>query len=318
MTVRKKSNPINGTRSNEAASNKQRFRPATGSKVRNSSHVHGNAHTGAGVTRNGPGHGTTEQKLYFNDPAQVQQWAANSATAFASPEDLVGQDQYKTGYGDPPMMTRTDSLPGSFPMSRSSASRIPMQQAVNGLGAIPGMSYSDLCPSGSQVPAGMHTGLSFQQAAAFESNMDARTGQYYHEALSYPTPASEDVVFPHYAAAPTPMEGQSNNACFDPSQWPQMPCASGDETLNAGLPCTSNSMTWSPLSAVDPSLSSSYSHNSLLGPEPDTPVSQAAQDGLWSADQDNTHFQNFNLDEPVQYQPSISYKEQRTDGLRLV
>ena len=310
---------MNGTRSNEAASNKQRFRPATGSKVRGP-HVHGNAHTGAGVTRNGPIHGTTEQKLYFNDPAQVQQWAANSATAFASPEDLVGQDQYKTGYGDAPLMTRTDSLPGSFPMSRSSASRVPVQQAANsGLGAIPGLNYNDLCPPGSQVSTGLHTGLQFQQAAAFETNMDARAGQYYQEALSYPTPASEDmVVFPNYAATPTAMEGQSNNACFDPSQWPQMPCASSDETINAGLPCASSSMTWSPLSAVDPSLSSSYSHNSLLGPEPDTPVSQAAQDGIWSADQDNTHFPNFNLDESLQYQPSLSYKEQRTDGLRLV
>lgn len=316
MTVRKKSAPFNGAKSNEAASNKQRSRPAAVSKVRGS-HGHGNAHTGAGVSHNGSIHGTTEQKMYFNDPAQVQQWAASSATGFASMEDLVGQDQYYTGFGDAPVMTRTDSFPGSFPMSRSSVAHIPMQQAANGLGAVPGMNYNELCPSGTQVSTGLQTGIHLQQNSSFESNMDTRTGQYHHDAWSYPTPTSDDMVLPNFAATPTTMEGHSNNACFDPS-WPQVSCPPGDEILNAGLPCTSKAMTWSPLSAVDPSLSSSYSHNSLIGQEPDTPVSQAIQDGMWSADQDNTRFPNFSVDEPMHFAQSIQYNEQQSDGLSTV
>ena len=315
MTIKKKSNPLSGAKSNQAASNKQRSRPAAVSKVRGS---HGNAHTGAGVSHSGSIHGATEQKMYFNDPAQVQQWAASSATGFGSMEDLVSQDQYYTGFGDAHVMTRTDSFPGSFPMSRSSVARIPMQQAVNGLSAVPGMNFNDLCPSGTQVSNGLHSGIHLQQTSSFESNMDTRAGQYHHDAWSYPTPTSDDMVLPNFAPTPTTMEGHGNNACFDPS-WPQASCSPSDEILNAGLPCTSKAMTWSPLSAVDPSLSSSYSHNSLLGPEPDTPVSQAIQDGIWSSDQDNARFPNFSLDESMQIPPSLQYNnEQHSDGLRLV
>lgn len=198
MTVKKESNPFTGGKANEAASVKQRSMPTTTSRAQGSS-GQGNIHIGAGVSRTGPKQGSPQQKLYFNDPAQVQQWAASSATGFIPVEDYLSHEQYTTGLGDAPLMARTDSHPGSFPMSRSSLPNVPMQQTTKVPGNYPGMAYNDFVAADVQNCSALQSSLRLQQTPAFEGNVDNQSGPYNSGTWPYPTPTSDDMVFPEYA-----------------------------------------------------------------------------------------------------------------------
>ena len=319
MTVKKKSNPFTNGRSSEAALSKQRSKPIGTPRGPESSQSQGLAHTGVTSSGSGPSQIALEQRMYCNDPAQVQQWAANSATGFNPFEDLSGQEHYSASYGSAPMMARTDSqLPRSFPMSRSSVSPVSLQQPTQDFGAAPGIDYNNFYTCSTGAATGLEAGLNIQQAPSYGSIVDFAPSQYNHDAWSYPTPTPDDMLYANYAAIPnTTMEGQSHNTCFQPT-WPQMSCPSGDESLNTGINYAPNPMSGSPLSAVDPSVSSSYSQNSFVGPEPDTPISQAIQEGTWSPDRDNGCFQGFNIGESMQFSSPVDYADHNGDGPRLV
>jgi len=319
MTLRKKSNPFTTGQSSEAALSKQRSKPIRTSRGQDTSTSQGHAYNGVTSSWNGHPRIATEQKMYCNDPTQVQQWAADSATGFVPLEDSLNEDHYSASYGSASSMARTNSqLPGSFPMSRSPVSHIALQPSAQDFGTSPGIDYSNLYNCSTGTATGFEGCLNLQHVPTHGSNTDFATSQYHPDAWSYPTPSSDDIVYANYPTIPeTLLEGQGNDACYQPI-WPQMSCPSGFDPLNAVGACAPITMSGSPLSAVDPSVSSSFSQNSFVGPEPDTPVSQAVQERTWSPDQDNGCFQGFSIGESMHFSATADYANQRGDGLRLV
>lgn len=319
MTLRKKSNPFTAGQSSEAASIKQRSKPARISRGQDPSTSHGHALNGVTSSWNGDLRIATEQKMYCNDPTQVQQWAADSATGFVPLEDSLGQDLYSASYGSAPSMARTKSqLPGSFPMSRSTVSHVAFPPSTQKFETASGIDYSNFYNCSTGTGTGFENIMNMQQAPTYVMNTDFAASQYQSDAWSYPTPSSDDLVYANYPAMPdTTLEGKGNDASFQPS-WPQMSCPGGLDPLSALGICAPIAMSGSPQSAIDPSVSSSFSQNSFVGPEPDTPVSQAIQERTWSPDQDNGCFQSFSIGEPVHFSATADYANHCGDGLRLV
>ena len=317
MTLRKKSNPFTTGQSSESALCKQRSKPTRTSRGQESSTSQGHALNGVTASWNGHLRIATEQKMYCNDPMQVQQWAADSAAGFVPLEDSFGQDLYSASYGSAPSMARTNpQLPGSFPMSRSPVSHVALQPAAQDFGTAPEIDYNNLYNCSTGTGTGFENIINMQQAPAYGINTDFAASQYQPDAWSYPTPSSDDLVYANYPAVhDTTLEGKGNDACFQPS-WPQMSCPSGFDPLSAVGICAPIAMSGSPQSAIDPSVSSSFSQNSFVGPEPDTPVSQAIQERTWSPDQDNGCFQGFSIGEPVHFSATADYANHRGDGLR--
>lgn len=319
MTLRKKSNPFPTGQSSEAALSKQRSKPTRTSRGQDSSTSQEHALNGVTSTWNGHLRIATEQKMYCNDPTQVQQWAADSATGFVPVEDSLNQDLYSASYGSAPSMARTNSqLPGSFPMSRSPVSHVALQPSAQGFGIAPEIDYNNLYNCSTGTGTGFENIINLQQAPAYGINTDFATSHYHPDTWSYPTPSSDDIVYANYPTIPdTTLEGKGNDACFQPT-WPQMPCPGGFDPLSAVGICAPIPMSGSPQSAVDPSVSSSLSQNSFVGPEPVTPVSQAIRERTWSPDQDNGSFQGFSIGEPVLFSATAEFANHRGDGLRLV
>lgn len=316
MTV-KKSTPFTSGRSGEAAPNKPRIKPTTTSRKQDHSQGQGYHHTGVVSSGAGLSKTTREERMYCNDPAQVQQWAADSAAKATGFLDPLSQDHCSNIYGEAPVMTSTSSqLPGSFPMSHSYDSRTSAQPSVPDFETLPGMDHNNLCSIGSTT--GLEAALDMQQAPEYGSNFDFTTSQYIPDIWSYPTPSTDSAIYTNFAPVPDSMlDVQGSNPCFQPS-WPQMSCSTGDESFHGSVAYTTNPVSESPLSAVDPSVSSSYSQNSFAGPEPDTPISQAIQEGKWSPDLDNGCFQGFSVGESMQFATAMDYNDQLNDGLRSV
>ena len=315
MTVKKKIATGTGNRS-ENASIKQRSKPATLSKRQEARKGQISMETGSSSSRTGSLLTPLEHKTYSNDPAQVRQWAASSATGFAPFEDHTFQQQFNANLSSETMMTRTEShIPGSFPMSRSHVSPFSIPQATQMFDTGLRTSYNELCvPNAGNSMDGLPTGLSATQPACLSGEVNFPGGQYQDGSWSYPTPSAEDMMYPNSAAMP----GTFMDA------WPQVACQPGQELPNPGFPCTSNPISWSPLSAIDPSVSSSHSQSSYVGPQPDTPLSQAFHDGTWSSDQqgnlDPEHgaYQGFSIGESLQLPSPVEFIDQHSDALRFV
>lgn len=319
LMLRKKSNPFTTGQSSEAALSKQRSKPIRTARGQDSSTSQGHALNGVTSSWNVQLRIATEQKMYCNDPTQVQQWAADSATGFVPLEDPLSQDLYSASYGSAPSMSRTNSqLPGSFPMSRSPVSHVALQPPAQNFGTAPAIDYSNLYNCSTSTGTGFENITNMQEAPAYGINVDFSPSQYHPDSWSYPTPSSDDIVYANYPTAPeNTLEGKGNDACFQPT-WPRMSCPSGFDPLSAVGIRAPIAMSGSPQSVVDPSVSSSLSQNSFVGPEPDTPVSQAIQEGTWSPDQDNGCFQGFSIGESVHFSATADYANQCGDGLRLV
>ena len=314
MAVKKKNPSGTGSRC-ENASIKQRSKQATLPKRQDASKGQRSTQVERS-SRNGHTNASQGLKTYSNDPAQVQQWAAG-ATGYAPFEDHSIRHQYSASSSDEALISRTEGhFPGSFPMSRSSVSRFSAPQSsaqVFDTGLRTG--FDEMCVTSSGNPVhGLPTCLNPQQPPRLNVDVNIPGALYQEEMWSYPTPVAEDMMYPNTAAMP---------ATFMDS-WPQMSCPPNQETAASGVPCTSNPMSWSPLSAVDASVSSSYSQSSYVGPQPDTPLSQAFQDGTWSSDQQGNMdpepaaFQGFNIGESMQFPSPVEFIEQQDDGLRLV
>lgn len=313
MAIKKKNTPTAGNRC-EHASIKQRSKHVSVSNKQETSKGQGSVQTGSS-SRTGSSRTSQGHKTYSNDPSQVRQWAAG-ATGFASLEDATIQQQLNITMSHDALMTRTEShIPGSFPMSRSPVSHFSAPQSAQMFDTGLRTAYSELCaPNTANTVHGMPTVLNVQQAACLNGGGNLPGAPYHEDVWSYPTPVAEDMFYPERA----PMLSGNVDA------WPQLPCLPGQDIATTGFPCTSNPMSWSPVSAVDASVSSSYSQSSNLGPQPDTPLSQTFQDGTWSSDQqgnldpEHTAFQGFTVGESLQLPSPVEFVEQHTDSLRLV
>ena len=313
MAIRKKNAPATGTRC-ENASIKQRSKHVSVSNKQESPKGQGSLHTGCS-TRNGSSRASHGHKTYSNDPSQVRQWAAG-ATGFASFEEATMQQPLNITMSNDALMTRTESqIPGSFPMSRSPVSHFSAPQSAHMFDTGLRTAYSELCaPNTANAVHGMPTVLNVQQGACLNGSGNITGAPYHEDVWSYPTPVAEDMFFAERA----PMLSGNVDA------WPPLHCLPGQEIATTAFPCTSNPMSWSPVSAVDASVSSSYSQSSIVGPQPDTPLSQTFQEGTWSSDQqgnldpDQAAFPGFNIGESLQLPSPVEFVEQNTDGLRLV
>ena len=312
MALKRKNPTATGNRC-EDASVKQHSRSATLPKRQDTCQGPRPVATGNSSSGNGSVLTPVEHKTYSNDPAQVRQWAASSATGFAPFEEHGMQQQYSASLATDSLMTRTESqIPGSFPMSRSNVSpfSVPSSQVFDaGLRT----DYNEMCLPSTGTPIdGLPPVLNLQQPC-LNGDLNYSGSQYPEAAWSYPTPVAEDMMYSSSAAMP--------NTFIE--AWPQTACPSGQDLTNTGFPSTSNPMSWSPLSAVDPSVSSSLSQSSYIGPQPDTPLSQAFHDGTWSSDlQGNMDpergaFHGFTIGES-QMTPPVEFNERHPDGLRWV
>ena len=312
MTVKKKSSTSTGGRC-ENASIKQRSKPNSLPRRQDPPKAQGfvpavssSAHGSSAVL--------AEHRTYSNDPAQVRQWAAGTVSGYGPIEDSLNQQSFGPSIGNDTMMSRSDSqVPGSYPMLRSHVASLPVPHASHMFDTGLDTSFSEVTSTPGDPVHGLPTSL-IQQPPCLNLDMDLSGGQYQESTWSYPTPTADDMVYSNSAAMPSNI--------MDP--WPQMPCQAGQELTNNGFPCASNSMAWSPLSAVDPSVASSHSQSSFIGQQPDTPLSQAFHDGTWSSDHqgnmdpENSNFQGFNLGEPTQLPPSVEFIDRHHDGLRFV
>ena len=313
MAIKKKNAPATGNRC-ENASIKQRSKHVGLSNKQETPKGQGSVHTGC-TSRNGSSRTSQGHKTYSNDPSQVRQWAAG-ATGFASFEDATLQQQLNITMSNDALMNRTEShIPGSFPMSRSHVSHFSAPQSAQIFDTGLRTTYTELLPPNTaNAVHGVPTVLNVQQAACLNGGGNLTGAPYHEDVWSYPTPVAEDMFYSERA----PILNGNVDA------WPQLPCLSGQEIATTGFPCTSNPMSWSPVSAVDASVSSSYSQSSNIGPQPDTPLSQNFQEGAWSSDQqgnldpEHAAYQGFTIGESMQLPSPAEFVEQHTDGLRLV
>lgn len=313
MATKKKNAPAIGNRC-ENASIKQRSKHASVSNKQETPKGQGSVHTGCS-SRNGSSRTSQGHKTYSNDPSQVRQWAAG-ATGFASFEDATIQQQLNMTMSNDALMTRTESqIPGSFPMSRSPVSHFSAPQSAQMFDTGLRTAYGELCaPNTANAVHGMPAVLNVQQGACLNGGGNLTGAPYHEDVWPYPTPVPEDMFYSERA----PILSGNVDA------WPQLPCLPSQDITTTGFPCTSNPMAWSPVSAVDASVSSSYSQSSNIGPQPDTPLSQTFQEGTWSSDQqgnmdpEHAAFQGFTIGESLQLPSPVEFVEQHTDSLRLV
>lgn len=279
--------------------------------------VQGYAHQGVTSSRTMPPQVQAGPGMY-HDQIQVQQWAATSATGVSPVEDSSSHDLYMAGYGYAPMVPKGVPTNGAFPMSSSPVTPASLACSTQDLGTMSEMNYSNLYNGNSCViPSGLATDLTLQQAQAYGNNFDYAPSQCTPAAWSYQTPSTDGIVYSnHFATAEVPLEAQDTSACFAPA-WPQMTYQNGDSSLQSGMAFASHSLSGSPLSAVDLSVSSSYSQNSFPGPEPDTPLSQAIQDGAWTANQDNGCYHGLSNEESATIW-GLNDLVDNGDGSRLV
>lgn len=226
-------------------------------------------------------HGNSDHRTFFN-PSKVEQWVANSASGPDTFLQFASFDQAGGMSGsDPSLSGAVPEMPGSFSVSRSTVSHVSLQHSAQIAGANGSMmNYDDMCTA--NATSRIDPNLDLSPGLEFDGSVDFLGEQYHHDIWSYQAPVDDDSLFSNSAAVHTKGVNNEPGLC---SEWPPAPFQAGDELLSAPIPCTSQSVAWSPLLVVDPSASSSYSQSSLLVPQPNTPLSPATQEETWCATQ---------------------------------
>ena len=269
---------------------------------------------------------SSDHRTFFNDPAQVRQWAANSATGSDTIMDAPGYGNCSAGYGvDPSMTTVATQNPGSVSVLCSDVSQISFQHLThmpetNGAG----MNYNAFSPTtAGNTTSPIDSGLGFHPFQDIEGNVGSLDEQYPRDFWQFPTTATDDGMFTNQAASnPLAVEGHKSDSGYR-SGWPMTPVQAGDEILSSGVPCTSYPMACSPLSAVDQSVSSSFSHSSFLGPQPNTPISPEFHESTWSTElpgtiEENAMFPAFTIGDSMEGPFPSERANEQVDMLRFV
>ena len=269
---------------------------------------------------------SSDHRTLFNDPAQVRQWAANSATGSDTLVDVPGYGNCSASYGvDPSMTSVAPQMPGSVSVLCSDVSQFSFQHLAhlpetNGAG----INYDTFSPATvGNTTCPIDHGLGFHPFQDIDGSLGTLDGQYPRDFWQFPTTGTDDAMFTNQVASNhLAMEGRNvDSGCR--SGWPMTPVQAGDEILSTGLPCTSHPMACSPLSAVDPSVSSSFSHSSFLGPQPNTPISPDFQENTWSAEQsgsleENAMFPAFTIGDSMEGSFPTERVNEQVDMLRFV
>ena len=269
---------------------------------------------------------SSDHRTLFNDPAQVRQWAANSATGSDTLVDVPGYHQCSGSYGiDPSMTTVAPQMPGSVSVLCSDVSQISFPHLTH----IPetngaGINYNTFLPTAAGNTASpINPGLRFHPFQDIDADGGTLDEQYPRDFWQFPTTDTADGIFTNQAASNALAMGGRNDDSGYRSGWPMTPVQAGDEILSTGVPCTSYPLACSPLSAVDPSVSSSFSHSSFLGPQPNTPISPEFHESTWSTEQPGTleesaMFPAFTIGDSVEVSFPSERVNDQVDMLRFV
>ena len=303
------------------------------SKIKDSSKGQGSSGSPAGsfhdeqpLFRSSASVASSDHRTFFNDPAQVRQWAVNSATGSDTAVDFLGYGHCSASYGiDPSMTTAVPHMQGSVSVLRSDTSHLSFHNLThmpetNGTG-INYDTFSSTTLGNTTSP--IESGLGFHPFQDIDSNVGHLEEQYPREFWHFPATDADDAMFTNPVAPSVLARGGSNGDSGYHSGWSMTPVQTGDEILSAGLPCTSYPMAYSPLSAVDPSVSSSFSQNSFLGQQPNTPISPAFHEAAWSSEQagtleDNAMFPAFTIGDSMQGSIPSERMNKQVDMLRFV
>lgn len=287
MTIRKKNNPFSGNRGSEKVSGKQN--PKSGGLPKqeemsaalpgsylNESVPLRNSYLDLNMNKKHSDHRT-----YFN-PADVQQWVTNSSTEADAFLDIAPRGQLNAPNGKDISITRTvPETPGSLSLSQSVISHVSLQCSAQ-LPGIQGtnMNYDNACES--VIASGMNPAFPMSHGLDFNGDIEFSGEQYQSGVWSYPTPVDDDTLFANSVAVHSTVTNNEQGLCHE---WDPTSLHTSNEILATTVPCTSQQIAWSPLLAIDTSLSSSYSQNSVLAFQPHTPLSPCAQEDTWCAGQ---------------------------------
>ncbi len=292
----KKNNPFTGSRLSGIVSDKNCLQAKDSSRGQDFSVLPtGSLNDEQLLFRSSGSMSSSGHRTFFNDPAQVRQWAANSATGSDTIVDVPSYRHCSASYGiDPSMTTAAPQIPGCVSALRSDVSHVSFQHLThmpetNGAGSV----YDPFSPtSAGNTASPIDPGLGFHQFQDIDSSVGVLEEQYPRDFWQFPTTGTDDVMFASQVAPSSLAMGGHNGDSGYRAGWSMAPIQAGDKILSTGVSSTAYPMACSPLSAVDPSVSSSFSQSSFLGPQPNTPISPAFQEGTWPAEQNGTLEEN--------------------------
>ena len=283
MTIRKKGNPFSGNQGSEKHSGKQNSKSGSHPKRENMFITAPGSHTND--ERIPPRNDSldltmkkrsSDHRTCFN-PLEVQQWVTNSSTEADAFLEMAPRSQFNTlPDRDISASRMVPENTGSFSLSQS-VSHVSLQCSAK----VPGieMNYDDT--RGSVIASSMNSAIQGSHVFGYSGDVDFSGEQYQSDVWSYPTPADEDVLFANSITT-------ANNEQNLGHEWDPVNLQTGNEVLATTVPGTSQQLTWSPMLAIDTSLSSSYSQNSMLAFQPHTPLSPCTQEDTWCTSQNET------------------------------
>lgn len=308
MTIRKKNSPLFGNRGSEKVSTVKNPKSGNLPKQEDMSVALPGSYVNERVPlRNNPldlnmSKKNLDHRTYFN-LADVQQWVTNSSTEADAFLDVVPGHQISLNDKDISVSRRLSENPGSLSLSQSNVSHVSLQSSAQAPG-IQGsnMNYDNVCES--VIASGMNPAFQMPHGLDYAGDVDFSGEQYQPEVWSYPTPVDDDTLFATSATVhPTITDKEQGLG----HEWDPVSLHTSTEILATTVPCTSQQIAWSPLLAIDTSLSSSYSQNSVLAFQPHTPLSPCIQEDTWCAGQrgalevDSGLFTSVSLGEAVQF-----------------
>lgn len=231
-----------------------------------------------------PDYSSSDHRTFFNS-SKVKQWVDNSASGSDSFPQTAPYDQPGVLNGDDSSLPgAAPKLPGSLSLSHSTVSHVSLQHSSQFAGPNgPLLSLNEPCATQDAEP-------SLEPPHGF----DTASKNVSKDLWPYQTPVDDGSFFSNSAAVhPT---GLNDEYGFF-SEWTPAPV---DDFLCAPVQCASQSVGWSHLLVIDPSVSSSYSQSSMFVPQPNTPLSPATQADGWCA------IQRGNLEEERGVYPHFS------------
>lgn len=256
------------------------------------------------------------------DAARISQWAAQSANGPSHSADFITQEQTSFGYMDEQSLTSA----GSQMSERYAGLHADILNDPSHFVAPEFEQRLDMCHNTSTASAGntfatmdmnerslQNQGFTFPSTMAGDGYVNGLSSSL--DCLTYPASISGDFYpfEPMNAHLPVGL-GDSTQGTNAFSPW----SASGLNTLPASHP-----LDWSPDVTLTPSSSSMQSSNSLMGHQPDTPVSTSMYEGIFPAvphgslDGDNGVIPPFSSGENIGLPSSINYTDPERFGFHI-
>ncbi|KAI4164425.1 MAG: hypothetical protein LQ342_002072 [Letrouitia transgressa] len=231
----------------------------------------------------------TEHRTFYD----IRQWAAETDPNVSV--DFVDHGCSKFAC-DTSMPTGHLPIPEKFSVSSATVSDVSFP-AYNGL------QRNNLSAAG----AGMELGLDLQDQA-FDNGLDYPGPEYQSGPWPFPPASAEDMEFSNSAASYPTVSSDSN---VDPGlpDWSVNPLQNGGIALRTVFPSSSQCLAWSPISAADPSVSSSYSQGSYLAMQSGNGLSPNNGEYCWATELNgipDEFYPAFSLGESLQAPASTS------------